>query len=403
LSSRRLAAALGLLALGGGCKRDWIYIPAQPSQLVVHGVLNRVDTMQLVLIERTLSGEVGVPLALPFAVSEPIATDYGVPERDATTSIKAPDGTVYTGHEVAGCHGYPPPPAFPKCDGSGAGVYKFYLKGASIVPGGKYLLSATTKTGEVIAAETTFPEAATGPAPTPVTFNRTTDTLELSWATAAPAPAYQVRVEGSFFGTSTIASTQTKPWASFTDSTRIHLTGALRNPEDPRLTRVFMPGFIHQLSVTAVDANLYDYYRTLNNSFVGYGTVSRVKGAMGVFGSAVLIMQRNISVTATQARPIEGIWDAVDAGAGFIYFANILNVYVESPAAGKDQADAITGSFNSVSPSMTQTFTGSFQDGTLDLVLRSGTFPERLVAEMRGDTLVGTYSKGAKARFIKRR
>jgi hypothetical protein len=345
-----------------------------------------------VLVERTLSGEIGVPLALPFLSSDPITTDYGVPERDAVTSITAPDGSVYDGHEVSGCHGYPPPPGFPKCDGSGAGVYKFYLKGAAIVPQGKYLLRVTTKAGEIITAETTFPEATLAPPPTVTTFNRTTDTLELSWPDPSTGAAYQVRIENPNIG-----------WSSFTDSTRVHLNGGLRNPDDPKLGRVFLPGFQQSLSVTAIDANLFDYYRTLNNSFVGYGTISRVKGAMGVFGSAVMIQQRTVRVTANQTLPIEGIWDAVDAGLGYVYYTQHLNLYVESAASKKGQADAITGNFYNTTPVSAATLVGTQLDGKLDLTLGSGFTGERVVLEVRGDTLIGSYSRGAPAKFIRHR
>ena len=56
--------AFGVLAMigAGACKRDFIAIPAGPQELVLHGVLNPSDTMQVVLIERTLTGTVTTPL-----------------------------------------------------------------------------------------------------------------------------------------------------------------------------------------------------------------------------------------------------------------------------------------------------------------------------------------------------
>jgi hypothetical protein len=155
------------------------------------------------------------------------------------------------------------------------------------------------------------------------------------------------------------------------------------------------------VSVTAIDANMYDYYRTTNNSFVGYGAVSRVKGAFGVFGSAVTVARSNVTVVANQTLPIEGTWDAIDNGLGYIYFTNHLTVYVESPGS-KGEADAITGNYYNLNPATASPMRGTFEDGQIRLTMGSGPAAESLVASLRGDTLIGTYSKGAPARFVKR-
>src|SRR4051812_36794203 len=93
LRTRRVA--LVLFALGAAaCKRELINIPAGPAELVLHGVLNPSDTMQIVLIERTLTGGASTPITFPYDPEEPISSDWGVPESHVTTSITAPDGTV---------------------------------------------------------------------------------------------------------------------------------------------------------------------------------------------------------------------------------------------------------------------------------------------------------------------
>ena len=370
-----------------GCKRELVNIPAGPQELVLHGVLNPADTMQIVLIERTLSGAIGTPILLPFTTEEPITSDWGVPEKGASAQITAPDGTITIGTEFTECFQVPPL----LCRSSGAGMYKFFLKGASLVPGGKYTLHAVTTQGEVIEAQTLIPLTPLVATTTTSSFNRSTDTLTLAWATSPRAPAYQVRVESP-----------DGAWSSFTDSTRVALTGALRNPDLARLPRVFLPGFRQLVSVTAIDANLYDYYRTTNNSFVGYGAVSRVKGAFGVFGSAVTVARSNVTVVANQTLPIEGTWDAIDNGLGYIYFTNHLTVYVESPAAKKGEADAITGNYYNTLPANASPMTGTFKDGQIRLTLGTGPSGETLVAELRGDTLIGSYSKGAPAKFVRR-
>jgi hypothetical protein len=370
------------------CKRELVSIPAGPQELVIHGVLNPADTMQIVLIERTLTGAVATPIVLPFTTDEPIYSDWGVAERAASTQITTPDGTIITGTELSECYQVPPL----LCRGNGAGVYKFFLRGSSLVPGGTYAFRAVTTRGEVITAETVVPQTLLVSTTTNATFNRSTDTLSVSWSSAPRAPAYQVRVDNPFTGA----------WTSFTDSTRVALTGALRNPDEAQLPHVFLPGFRQLLTVTAIDANMYDYYRTSNNSFVGYGAVSRVQGAFGVFGSAVTVARQNLTVIANQTQPIEGIWDARDPGTGSIYFTRTLSIYVESPSTNKNEADQITGNYYDTNPAFATTMTGTFRDGTLGLVLGTGFSGETLVAELRGDTLVGKYSKGAPALFVKR-
>lgn len=355
--------------------------------------------MQIVLIERTLTGAVGTPVVYPFTSSEPIFSDGGVGERNVTTSITAPDGTVYDGHEVSSCHGYTQAQiSAGVCNGSGGGVYKFYLKGASLTAGGTYVLRATTTTGEAIGAETVFPAASAITTTTATSFNRATDTLALAWPASGGA-AYQVRIESPYGA-----------WFSFTDSTRAWLTGTLRNPDVPLLPHVFLPGFRQLLTVSAIDANLYDYYRTTNNSFVGYGAVSRVRGALGVFGSMVTVVRQNLTVTSTQARPVEGQFDAVPTGLGYTYGgqANALtmSLFIESPSTKKGQADAVTGSYGLSAP-VSASITGTHLDGKVKLVyLRSQAFSdtvEILSGELRGDTIAGTFSKGAPARYVRRR
>lgn len=382
----RIRASLVLLALAGACKRELISIPSGPQELVIHGVLNPADTMQLVLIERTITGAVATPLVYPFTIDEPIYSDWGVAESAATTQIIAPDGTVIPGTELPECYQVPDR----LCRGNGGGVYKFFLRGSNLVPGGKYVFRAVTAKGEVITAETIVPETPQNTATANVTFNRSTDTLNLSWQASPRAPAYLVRVENMFGA-----------WTSFTDSTRVALTGGLRNPDQARLPHVFLPGFQQNLSVTAVDANLYDYYRTTNNSFVGYGAVSRVHGAFGVFGAAVTVQRRTVSVTANQVQPIEGNW----VGTG--YFAKDLSLFIESAATRANEADAISGSYTTVpGNTFTMPLTGTFRNGEVRIVFHRNQVvadtAESFVGNLRGDTITGKYRLGAIGVFVRR-
>lgn len=385
-------ALLGMTAFGG-CKRELIEIPSAPAQLVVHGVLNPADTMQIVLIERTLTGAVYTPQQLPFTTADPVSSDWGVPESHVTTELVSPDGTVTIGTEVVECYMVP----VGQCGErpSGAGVYKYFLRGSDLIPGGKYTLHAVTTQAEVITAETIVPLTPLTGTVSTATFNRSVDTLAMSWPASPRAPAYQVRVENPWGA-----------WSSFTDSTRVALTGALRNPDVATLPRVFLPGYRQLVTVTALDANMYDYYRTTNNSFVGYGAVSRVNGAFGVFGSAVTVARTTLTVTANQTAPIEGIWDAIDNGLGYIYFTNHLTLYVESQASKKGEADAITGDYYNTTPNFSTPVSGSYRDNELRLVFHRNQVVldtmETFVGQLRGDTLVGSYSKGAPGRFVRR-
>jgi hypothetical protein len=400
LRIERLVGTLAVCSLAA-CKGDWIEIPALPTELVVHGVLTPLDTMQIVLLERTLTGAVSTPVVTPFsATQEPISSDGGVAERNAQASITGPDGTTYEGHEVSSCHGYTELQIQRGvCNGTGAGVYKFYLKGASLQAGGTYRLRVTTATGEVATAETVFPAAASVATTTPTAFNRDSDTLALAWPATQGTQAYQVRIETPFGA-----------WLSFTDSTRIALTGVLRNPDDPLLSHVFLPGFRQLVTVSAVDANIYDYYRTTNNSFVGYGAVTRVRGARGVFGSMVTLIRENVTVTSSQAEPIEGVFDAVSTGLGYVYggqgSALVMSLFIESPSTRKGQADALTGSYYA-SPNFPSSLVGTSSSGKVTVVYLRGQSlsdtVEVLRAELRGDTISGLFSKGAPAKYVRRK
>jgi hypothetical protein len=72
---------------------------------------------------------------------------------------------------------------------------------------------------------------------------------------------------------------------AFTESSTVHLTGALRNTDAEGFPNAFLPGFEQRVSLYAVDSNYYDYYRSSNTS-TGRGLVNRITGGLGVFGAA---------------------------------------------------------------------------------------------------------------------
>ncbi len=78
----------------------------------------------------------------------------------------------------------------------------------------------------------------------------------------------------------------------FTD-TSVVLPGTVRDQDG---NVVFVVGQTHQLAISAVDSNYYDYYRTASDEFTGTGVINRLHGALGVFGSIVPLMSRTIVV-----------------------------------------------------------------------------------------------------------
>lgn len=388
-----LAGALGL----GACALDAVSLPIRPSVVVVHGLLSTATTTQVVLVERTLTGEVSVtrywsagqdfPLNAVSSL-EPIVSDGGNPVRSATVELERPDGTILVAPEVSSFHPL----------GNGAGVYQFTLPGSTLVPGGVYRLRVTTAAGELVTGETTVPVVAGAPVPPAATpFDRDRDTLRLDWAPVGSARAYEVRIESPYGA-----------WVAITDSTHITLTGSLRNGATDHLARVMIPGFRQPVTVSAVDANLYEYYRTVSDNEIGSGIENRMVGGIGVFGSLAPLLRRSFDLTAGIELPIEGRFDLLPNQYGEMYggaaAATSVTVYMESPRAAAGQPDAMSASY--VRPG---TFPGAavgtwFRDTLRLRFLRMQTLADTLetfTGTLRGDTLVGTFSKGAPARFVR--
>ena len=393
-SKRRFARVVAAVFVGTACLDSCeiakINLPVSRSALVVHGILSPATTTQTVLLERTLTGAVPVPLVYPFDGAEPIVSDYGIAEGGATAEIVTPTGAVIAGRELSAI----------SATGHGGGVYVFPLAGSALVPGGRYQLRMTTTKNEIVTAETTVPSAtsvASGPI---VMFNRSSDTLSISWTPASRARGYQVRIESPY-----------GPWVAYTDSTHIALTGSLRNLLADRLPNLFVPGFRQVVTVSAVDSNTYDYYRSNNNEFTGAGIVSRVSGAIGVFGSLVTIARRTLDVTAPTTRPIEGVFDAQIGPLGYVYGglgdAVSITLYVESPSQRSDTPDAITGSYRHSFGNAQAAASGTYSNGRLKLVfLADQTLTDSVdhfTGDLRGDTIVVEFSKGAKARYLRRK
>ena len=377
-----------------GCDLGTIPIAAKPAQLVVHGILNPQVKYQTVLVERTLTGAGPAPQGL-YVVdpNEAILTDGGIPEDSAAVDMALPDGRTVRARELSSCYRVPAPPNCPATfpvsvnGGNGAGMYVFDIDGATLVPGGLYKLRIVTRAGELVTGEATFPSSTPSTAKPVLDYSR--DTLaRISWPATPPAPAYQVRIESPY-----------GVWSAVTDSTGAALNGLLRFVNLDNLPHVFIPGYSQQVTVSAVDANVYDYYRTSVNSATGTGILSRLKGAFGVFGAIVTVDRRTLNVTARATQSFEATYYADTTEIGYLYGPYSLRLYVESAATSSGQASLISVRVQSTPKSAAFNF-GAL--GTLTGTKLALDLSDPLKAEIRGDTIIGHYSKGATARFIKR-
>lgn len=380
----------GALLLLVGCKVEEVAIPRTASRLAVHAVLNATAPNQVMLLERTRNGSVTI-VAPPFELENPFVNDPGIIETGARATLVLPDGTGIVGREDL------------TPGGAGTGVYRFAIAGSQLERNRPYGLTVVTAAGERVAAETSVPAGAPADSSVPRSFDRSADTIALSWPASPGARAYLVRVETPF-----------GPRTFFTAETSVRLTGALRNADVSSLPHVFIPGFPQAVTVSAVDSNFYDWYRTSNDELSGTGLINRVQGGLGVFGALVRLRFENVAVTAPQRDPESGTFRLIGtppelAAAPY----SSLELYVESRAARSDQADALSGRYTRVMHlgdigCPVCGLLGSSKNGRLELDFLRDWFAsdtvEVFTGEFHGDTIVGSYRvRGGIWRFVRSR
>jgi hypothetical protein len=191
------------------------------------------------------------------------------------------------------------------------------------------------------------------------------------------------------------------------------LTGELRNLDVAALPRVFIPGFQQAVTVSAVDSNYYDWYRTHNDPLSGTGSVNRVQGGIGVFGSLVRLRFQDLRVVAPQTEPAAGFFRFVGTPAEVAstpYYN--LELYVESRAARSDQADALSGRTLKRliigEPDPIRGVLGTVRDGRIQIAFlrlwQASDTTDVFTGEIRGDTIVGSYRfAGGIAHFVRDR
>ena len=390
MSSSRTCLAL-LLVLGLiGCEFEKVGIPRTDARIALHAVLSASAPSQVVLLERTRNGSVTI-LSPPFDLGDPVMSDEGIAEPNASVRMVTPVGDTLSAIEDNLTRG----------DGKGRGIYRFFVDGAALVRGATYELLVRTTRGEMLRATTAVPEGVPDVVREVRTFDRAAGPVELSWPAVAGARAYFVRIESPW-----------GPRSFFTDSTHIRIPGTLRNVDVEALPRMFIPGFPQAVTVSAVDSNYYDWYRSQNNALTGTGLINRVEGGFGLFGSLVRLHLEELDVVEPQAEAVEGVFrfgGTATEQATTPYLS--WELYIESPAARSDQGDALSGRYH-VRPRLGYTgcltcgLLGSVRNGQVELAfLRDWTAHdtvETFRGELRGDTIVGNYRGfGDHVRFIR--
>ena len=386
----RSSVLLPCLAFLTACEIEKVAVPPTDSRLAMHAVLSPTASTQVVLLERTRNGTVFV-VGPGFDNGDPAVNEAGIAESHALVRLTTPDGTVLLARED-NANG-----------GPGAGNYRIFLPGSALARNAKYRLTIQTVAGENLSAETSVPEGAVATTAQRRTFDRSRDTLLIEWPAVAGARSYFVRVETPF-----------GPRSFFTDDTRLRLTGELRNADAETLPHVFVPGFYQAVTVSAVDSNFYDWFRTSNDPLSGTGLLSRVQGGLGVFGSLVRLRFDSVDVKVPQTEAVSGIFDFVGtplehATAPFTQ----LVLYVESKAARAGQADALSGRYDvrgrfGYFGCLTCGLLGTVKDDRLELALLTAwsarDTSDVFTGEIHGDTIVGSYRGfGGIAHFVRRR
>jgi len=391
------------VVLGTACEIEKVAIERPPAQLALHGVLSATASTQTILLEHTRNGSVQL-IAPPFDLGDPVVSDQGIAETGAIMTLQGPGGELYTAQEDNTT----------RVDGKGQGIYRFAISGSALQRNAPYRLSVVTKTGATLSASTSLPGGTAAPDLSAgllpdVLFDRTRDTMDLRWTAVPGARSYFVRVETPY-----------GPLSFFTESTFVRLPGMLRNTDVTSLPRVFVPGFPQTVSVSAVDSNYYDWYRTRNDAISGEGLVNRVQGGIGVFGSLVRIRLDQVHVVAPQTQSIAG--EYVVGGTDLeqlIAPYSSLSLYVESPASRSDQPDLLTGRYTigvgwKFTGCQTCGLFGTVHGTSVTLALLETGLDTKgwsardtvdlFTGTVKGDTLVGSYRfKGGPFRFVRKR
>lgn len=297
-----LATAVAAALLPGACRQDEEPVGPGRDRVVVHAVLDPAVTQHVLLLERGLSGATAVDTTLSYDSTDAVVSRGAVPVSGARVVVASENGDSAVAIEDLAVRG----------DGKGAGMYRFWNaagepepgdSAVAIVPGRRYALRIETAAGETVRGETTVPtvQPAT-PTARFTPFERASDSVFVWWNPVPGAARYALRIESP-----------RGPFRVFVDSAEYLIAGTLRNTSATNLPPVFVPGFVQRVTVGAVDRNYLDWYRSSSDPYTGAGLVSHLEGALGVFGSHVMVSSARLTVTDPLDDPIEGDWDRVSA------------------------------------------------------------------------------------------
>lgn len=303
----RLAGFLLAITAASACEFGEVTVAQPREQIVVHAVLNPGAFEQWILVERSRVGRVTIDTSRAFDPRDPIRSGVGIPLSGATVLIRDDDGQQWRARE-----------------NGASGVYIMSMDlGSRVQPGRRYSLSIRTPDGQEVTGTTTVPRVEPLVLATRRSFDRERDTLQLAWQSVPAARSYALRIDSP-----------RGPFLLFVDSLSMRVPGSLRNFFADRLPRVFLPGFDQLLTLTAIDSNFYDYYRTRNDPFTGSGIINRIRGGIGLFGSVVTIDFRTLEVTAPLRSPLDGRYVL---RSGFSDVSE-LRLWEETPAQGGNPA-----------------------------------------------------------------
>ena len=376
------------------CKGDPTTVPKGTQAAVVYAVLNPVANEQYILLENTLSGRVNIPRVENPDPREPIKDRGGDPIIDAYVVIynehgdsavalerRTDPGSLY--HQGGG--------------GKGAGVYAFFAVlprwrppepppppyFMQVVRGTRYRLYVRAADGRQLTAATTVPDVPATTLVTRRTFNRDHDTVSLELPPARFAKRYGIHVQ-----------TPRGPLELFTEELQYRLVGSLRNVDAERRPRAFMPGFEQVVSLSAVDTNYFDFFRSSNDTISGLGLIEHIDGGIGVFGSYAPLNRVVLVVTADMDQPVEARY--VEEGTG-----KSLQLYVNEQAEGLQE---LTGSYTTVGGASSGVL-GQLRGGDMSLVFLAGqTVADTLytvAARWTGDAIMGQKNDGTSVIFRK--
>ncbi|WP_373061262.1 DUF4249 family protein [Gemmatimonas sp.] len=366
---------LAAMAALSGCELAAVNVTPPASSVVVHAVLNPDVDQQVILVESSLTGAIDVNDRLKFNALDPIRTAGGSP-------ITGADVRLLSGTDTVGVRAIET-----MVSGRGTGRYVVARAALAVLPGRGYRLRIRTTEGTQVTGETRVPSsdaswvAGAGSVARPLVLSRTTDTLRLTWNATPDAATYAVRIESPY-----------GPWFLFSDSTRFALPGTLKNFFASGLPSVWYPGFLQPLSVIAVDRNFYDYNRTGNDPFGGTGLISSVKNGLGLFGSVLPLLRRDVTVIDRDKVPLDARW--VGATANTAAQRVDMDLWLEGPGP---TISSVSGRVRTNSDRATDRYVvGTVQGESIRLVALVGASRSdtlwSLVGRLAGDSITGTYA-----------